>query len=872
MVEATASPASSLLALLLVVKSSRGANVVYQYPPSPRAVKRTSKPIYHSSRPSTTTTVNTRQSGYSSDEDESSSSLSDTSSGDEDDEDDSDDEARFVDDLDQTERAKGQQYLGFPSTVLASLLSPSRELCDQPFELVVDHLAFVGHPVWLGDDEPSTGLNRGPAGGRAQHRGDLHGHGSDSDSEEDGGERRGRTRRRPPPPNQGPFANLSGDFSRSSSEELGSGSGSLASNPATPPARPMPMMRNSSSTSTVHPLSSFASSDQSATGIHGTGRLLAFNFVCVIDTPPDSHLSSHLEGYYKDVIIPVTANVKALERQEQWLGKESFKLLKAIEKAHDQGIRNREIPASVAPISSLAAALNHLFEALKADQLANIQLGPLPVQVLFRGEVPIEEEYDTFYAERQEVHLKDLGPGGIGGGPERRGRHDDPIDASEAARARSVSPTPPAEAFRNHRPPPLFSRMRRRPLVRFQPWETFLPLEDPDELRKNVQPDTLLSKFLEFCSPNLSFAEYATLLDIDSDADDGALRDVVQHLVYWRKGKIIGVVSLKGVYTASSTIPLASLAQLTIDFGTQFQDLPSLPVLLSKLSPSAPFSSVIPPDSRPLRTTYYNALLFLLRNNLVEKQRTFVRLIASEAIKKEALKRWGATNASSMDGSSHLSGGGESVGMRRLSMMGSSPLGSGTRLSEMSTSVGAARSRAMSSVSVGDEEERLRLPADASESGMSIPHRGSLSGGTNPAQSPPGMMNLLSRSSGSRSGFHLGIRGPHKRTTTGKPPRSSTAWSSSSGMPGDVDDGSEVLKGPSVIVEPGRPTMLESRWIAEMTRDVEEGLRERFERMRPFLNGSHHLDEVRHRSSLTRRDVRLVLSKFEPYLIVFTHP
>ncbi|SCV66921.1 BQ2448_5567 [Microbotryum intermedium] len=872
MVEATASPASSLLALLLVVKSSRGANLVYQYPPSPRAVKRTSKPIYHSSRPSTATTVNTRRSGYSSDEDDSSNSSSETSSDDDDDDDDdSDDEPRFVDDLDQTERAKAQQYLGFPSTVLASLLSPSRELCDQPFELVVDHLAFVGHPVWLGDDEPSTGLNRGMSAGRSYHRSGLHGEG-DSHSEDEDGERRGRTRRRPPLPKPGAFANLSGDFSRSSSEQRGSVSGPLASNPATPPSRPIALMRNSSSTSTVHPMSSFASSDNSATAIHGAGRLLAFNFVCVIDTPPDSHLSSHLEGYYKDVVIPITANVKALERQEQWLGKESYKLLKAIEKAHDQGIRNREIPASVATISPLAEALKRLFGALKADQLANIQLGPLAVQVLFRGEVPIEEEYDTFYAERQEVHLKDLGPGGIGGGPEQKDRHDDPIDASEAARARSVSPTPSAETYRNHRPPPLFSRMRRRPLVRFQPWETFLPLEDPDELRKSVQPDTLLSKFLEFCSANLSFAEYATLLDIDSDADDGALRDVVQHLVYWRKGKIIDVVSLKGVYTASSTLPLASLAQLTFEFGTQFQDLPNLPVLLSKLSPKEPFSSVIPPDSRPLRTTYYNALLFLLRNNLVEKQRTFVRLIAPESIKNEALRRWGATNASSMDSWSHLSGGGESVGKRRLSKVASSPPGSGTRLSEMSTSVGAVRSRAMSSISIGDGEERLRLQAEGSESGMSTPHRGSLSGVSHVASSPPAMMNLLSRSSGSRSGFHLGVQGPQKRTTTGKPPRSSTTWSSSSGMPGDVGDASQVLKGPSVIVEPGRPTMLESRWIAEMTRDVDEGLKERFERMRPFLNGSHHLDEVRHRSSLTRRDVRLVLSKFEPYLIVFTHP
>lgn len=43
-------------------------------------------------------------------------------------------------------------------------------------------------------------------------------------------------------------------------------------------------------------------------------------------------------------------------------------------------------------------------------------------------------------------------------------------------------------------------------------------------------------------------------------------------------------------------------------------------------------------------------------------------------------------------------------------------------------------------------------------------------------------------------------------------------------------------------------------------------------RMIRMLNGQHHLDEIRHRASLSRKDLRLVLSAFDEHLITFTHP
>jgi hypothetical protein len=310
---------ASLLAIVLVAQSSRGPSVVYSYPPAPTALPRSTKPIYSHNNTN-------NSSGHSS------SSSSSSDDGD-DDEDESaggggaGKSSSLVDD-----------YLGFSKTILASLLSPNRELCDQPFELVVDHLAFCGHPVWLGDEaeelqarqsqmeeDEQRDEDSAERGRSRRRKRDMTGASSGNDSLEVRVDSKGLSRDRDrdstvvPPPQ------------RTSSEPP---SLSRHHSPANPP---IALSRSPSVSSTLVPWSSLASSQQSQTSIHGSGRLISFNFVCIIDTPPDSHLSSHLEGYYKDVVVPMTANIKALERRSKWLGKEAGKLRKAREGYAERG-------------------------------------------------------------------------------------------------------------------------------------------------------------------------------------------------------------------------------------------------------------------------------------------------------------------------------------------------------------------------------------------------------------------------------------------------------------------------------------------------------------------------------------------------------
>lgn len=201
----------SLLALVLVAKSSRGQSIVFSYPSAPKSIPRSTKPVYPSARASSAS------SSSDSEDEEEESGLADT---------------------------EGETYLGFPSAVLGALLCPNRELCDQPFEVILDHLAFVGHPVWLGDDEDPLPNPVAEDRGR-RHRADQ------------------------------------GEHTTQDQVAVGSHTSSFHSH---------------------------------TTSIHGQGRLTSFNLVVVIDTPPDSHLSRHLEGWYRDVVLPVTATLKYLER------------------------------------------------------------------------------------------------------------------------------------------------------------------------------------------------------------------------------------------------------------------------------------------------------------------------------------------------------------------------------------------------------------------------------------------------------------------------------------------------------------------------------------------------------------------------------
>lgn len=63
--------------------------------------------------------------------------------------------------------------LGYPSEFLANILSPKDDMCHQKFELVVDDLAFIGHPVCAeADGTWRFKKERGRGGSKARNEGE----------------------------------------------------------------------------------------------------------------------------------------------------------------------------------------------------------------------------------------------------------------------------------------------------------------------------------------------------------------------------------------------------------------------------------------------------------------------------------------------------------------------------------------------------------------------------------------------------------------------------------------------------------------------------------------------------------------------------
>lgn len=81
------------------------------------------------------------------------------------------------------------------------------------------------------------------------------------------------------------------------------------------------------------------------------------------------------------------------------------------------------------------------------------------------------------------------------------------------------------------------------------------------------------------------------------------------------------------------------------------------------------------------------------------------------------------------------------------------------------------------------------------------------------------------------------------------------------------------LNAPSIISNPSEPTAEEELWIKEIISQVESEKGSlstlSFQRMLPYLDGSHHLDEILYRAGLSRKAVRTTLADYDGFIVSF---
>lgn len=226
------------------------------------------------------------------------------------------------------------RYLGFDTTYLAMMLNP-RELSDRKFELIVDDLAFVGHPVTLPAAAPA------PAAAAAA------------------------------------AAAASRSVSRSSTDLLSAHSASpLAVDPGwdttdaaggrSPAARS---------------LSSSSRTRSRSRSTHGRARdrppsstLQFFHFVLVLDRPdpswdmPFMDATLAMQFFYSNVVFKMTAALFAEQERADFVGTEVHRLTALKEKCIRLGYSVKQFQSHALSTSSLARCMRAVFTKISAGE------------------------------------------------------------------------------------------------------------------------------------------------------------------------------------------------------------------------------------------------------------------------------------------------------------------------------------------------------------------------------------------------------------------------------------------------------------------------------------------------------------------------
>ncbi|EJT99459.1 hypothetical protein DACRYDRAFT_110180 [Dacryopinax primogenitus] len=448
-------------------------------------------------------------------------------------------------------------------------------------------------------------------------------------------------------------------------------------------------------------------------------RISFFHLVLVLDRPdPASYhsadLSSFLAPYHAQVAFKLTAGLVHEEVRAEYVSKHCARLAEMQERVRGKGGWYDQFcdEATGEAGDELARVMREVFEAVSRDGSARVRINHIVVDV----QLPPADDED----EEDESENLDLEKTVYGWVP------------------------------------------------RLRPWSALLMLEEVDELPEEVEDQEFRQRFFDTLEPTLSLSDMSNLLDLDLWAD---VYPLARALIYTRKAKLVDVVreNLKSVYYPTSSVEPCP-ADHFHDFSRAFPTLPHLATILSSLSLSpVPFSSIVPASKdRPL---YLEALIWLLKRNLLQMMHVRVRLIAPQELKESfALHR-----------------------ARKLSMTMTEP--------------------------------------------------------TSSSYSPetPFLAN--------------GLLSPMLLQRTRLPVHQPGSEEDSSS---DQEQEEELV--PGVIVDPGRASKIERRWLDEMNRGKEQRVVDLFERLLPYFDGKTTVDEILYRTEVGRRDLREVLHLYDPYV------
>ncbi|CDZ96770.1 Uncharacterized conserved protein [Phaffia rhodozyma] len=309
-----------------------------------------------------------------------------------------------------------ERYLDFPIDFLASMLTPKLELCQQRFELVVDDLCFIGHPMrrgngaegsWAMNEEDMNGsIKPSTSGGSVAELGRGRSKGSRSGTAPGPGVP-SEQQTSAVPASMSSSANFSIGTAPSTTtlEDVQEGSSltptslletrptnsSTSASTSTDPWAVRSSIRQfkSHADNTIIPTGLISNSGNADVDVDGPPYINHFHVVVVVDMPSTSARgrqslpNSKLSALYKEVIFKLTAALYDAQVSDNWVAKQSRDLRVLKEKCeHVDKIPFEMYLQQALQISPLARALKQVYEAIKYFPFATtVKIASLPLYV-----------------------------------------------------------------------------------------------------------------------------------------------------------------------------------------------------------------------------------------------------------------------------------------------------------------------------------------------------------------------------------------------------------------------------------------------------------------------------------------------------------
>ncbi|KAG1450521.1 hypothetical protein G6F56_008325 [Rhizopus delemar] len=325
---------SSLLAIFLVVNSTRGHHYLFSYPQNPK-------------RPSSSH----RSTGI--DDNFYGSSMTSRLNAN------SDPKSFGTKSTDADPFAGRDTIFNIDVSFLADALAPKLPLCDRKFQLCIDDLTFVGHPVSLSSPQAE----------------------SDNKEQEDGNQEFNSSPLSPPTPSSPSANNEQNDNQSVSSVSSYRNENGISDN-------------EDSDRNSINSLTEGHNGDNPTDTSPGSIHMTLFHVVFVM-SPPDLELNAQIETLYKHVILKYSSALRYEQLRCGYVQEEIEKVLALKEEAYNKGTPYNQVMGEIIQESSLARDIRQIYTAVSSNRAAHVIINDfidLSLQIPVLGTHKINEK------------------------------------------------------------------------------------------------------------------------------------------------------------------------------------------------------------------------------------------------------------------------------------------------------------------------------------------------------------------------------------------------------------------------------------------------------------------------------------------------